>query len=206
MTMTAKLPLPASLAADGCRITDDIRPEELDRYDDGPLVELVDGRLLEKPVSALSQRVANRIKYRFDEWCEPGGTGETYVESFFQCFPEKPKQVRRPDVAFVPAARLAGYAFADAHLKVVPDLIVEVVSPTDDLYDLDDRLADFFGVGTRRAWVINPVRRTLRAFRPDWSCAAFAADDAEVADPEVLPGFSARLGDLFPAAPAASES
>ena len=206
MTMTATLPLPASLAADGCRITDDIRPEELDRYDDGPLVELVDGRLLEKPVSALSQLVANTVNEALIAWVKPERRGQTFVESFFQCFPDKPKQVRRPDVAFVPAARLAGYAFADAHLTVVPDLIVEVVSPTDDLYDLDDRLADFFGVGTRRAWVINPVRRTLRAFRPDWSCAAFAADDAEVADPEVLPGFSARLGELFPAAPAPAES
>ena len=109
-------------------------------------------------------------------------------------------------MAFVSAARLAGYDFADAHLRVVPDLVVEVVSPRDNVYDLEDRLDDFRRAGTRRAWVINPVRRTLLVRRAPGDVSELVGDDAEVADPEVLPGFSARLGDLFPAAPAPAES
>ena len=181
--------------------SEEVRPEELELYANERLVELVDGRVKEKTVSALSHRIANVLNRPLSNWAVADDRGETFVESTFQCFEHKPKQVRRPDVAYVPAARLLDYDFAGAHLTVVPDLVVEVVSPSDNVYDLAERLDDFRRAGTRRAWVIDPVRRTLLVRRGPGDVSELVGD-AEIADPEVLPGFSARLDDLFPAGPA----
>jgi Uma2 family endonuclease len=53
--------------------------------------------------------------------------------------------------------------------KIPPDLVVEVVSPNDTAYELEDKLADYQKVGVPLIWVINPNSRTVRVHRSDGS-------------------------------------
>ena len=76
MTMTATLPLDKTAAPS----PDEVRPDELELYANERLVELVDGRVQEKPVSALSHRLANVLVRPLANW-SAGGRGETFVEA-----------------------------------------------------------------------------------------------------------------------------
>lgn len=51
--------------------------------------------------------------------------------------------------------------------------------------------------GVRVLWVLNPENRSVRVFRESADrCVQFGSRD-ELTAPEVLPGFSCRIGDLF---------
>src|SRR5687767_2621818 len=172
-------------------------PEEMLRlHDDGRLYELVDGKLVEKQMSDLAQFVANRLKRLLDTWSERGDAGTTLVEATYQCFPHAPAMVRRPDVSFIARDRLAAYRWGQGHFTIAPDLAVEVVSPNDEVLELDRKINDYFRAGVRRVWVINPGQQTLRIHRAAGDLSELIGD-AEVSDDQLLPGFRCRLTALF---------
>jgi len=179
--------------ADARRIT----PEEmLQLLDDGTLYELVDGKLVEKRMSDLAQTVANMLKAKLDAWALPSRLGFCYVEASFRCFRADPDMVRRPDVAYISQERLKTYTWGQAYLTVAPDLAVEVVSPSDQVIDLDRKIADYFDAGVRRVWVLNPDLRVARIYRALDDVAQMIGG-ADLADPEILPGFRCPLTEVF---------
>lgn len=165
--------------------------------DDGPPSELVDGQVVEKPVSDLAQLVANTLNDELVVWARQTRLGRSFVETTYQCFPHAPGMVRRPDVSYVTNARLAGYQWGQGHFTIAPDLAVEVVSPSDQVYDLDRKLADYFKAGVRRVWVINPDQQTVRIHRAPGGDISELVGDAELTDEAVLPGFRCPLSTLF---------
>jgi Uma2 family endonuclease len=114
----------------------------------------------------------------------------------FQCFPDEPDKVRRADVSFIRFGRLTREQPPEGHIRLAPDLAVEVVSPNDLAYDVDSKVEDYLQAGVRLVWVVNPVTRTVRVHRPDGPGATLRADD-ELTGGDVLPGFSCRIRELF---------
>ncbi len=117
-------------------------------------------------------------------------------EITFQCLLSKPSQVRRPDIAFITAGRLAGVP-DEGHVPIRPDLAVEVVSPGDIVYELDEELLDYANAGVPLVWVVYPAARIVRVFRPGRPIDQLSDGDT-LHGGDVLPGFAVALGDLWP--------
>jgi Uma2 family endonuclease len=66
---------------------------------------------------------------------------------------------RRPDLAFISHERwpLERRAPMAAAWEVVPDLAVEVVSPTNTANDVQDKVRDYCRAGVRLLWVVYPL-------------------------------------------------
>jgi Uma2 family endonuclease len=62
-----------------------------------------------------------------------------------------PDTVRGADVAFISNERLAQVQ-SQSYLDVAPELIVEVMSPDDRWYDVDDKLMEYFDIGVQVVW------------------------------------------------------
>ena len=62
----------------------------------------------------------------------------------YQIFPDDPNRVRFPDGSFIRSGRLPNEALPRGHIRVVPDLLLEVVSPNEAYTALEfpDRRAD----------------------------------------------------------------
>jgi Uma2 family endonuclease len=174
-----------------------ITPEEMLRlHDDGRLYELVDGKLVEKQMSDLAQLVANLLNNELAAWAIRTGSGLSFVEATYQCFTHAPAMVRRPDVSFIARDRLSAYRWGQGHFTIAPDLAVEVVSPNDEVLELDRKINDYFRAGVRRVWVINPEQQTLRVHRAPGDLSELVGD-ADVSDDQLLPGFRCPLAGLF---------
>jgi Uma2 family endonuclease len=76
-------------------------PDDVLRLEDEGLYELVDGRLIEKPMSELAIKTAGFITVVLGNHVMPNDLGDLYPEQTFQCFPHDPALLRRPDIAFV---------------------------------------------------------------------------------------------------------
>ena len=188
MTAVAYQPGPAARQ----RLT----PEDMLRLqDDDRLYELVDGQLAEKRTSDIAQFVANRLKTLMDAWCEQSKAGMAFVETTYQGF-GRPDDVRRPDVSFISAARLAGYDWGHRHFRIAPDLAVEVLSPHDEALEVDRKIGEYFQAGVRQVWIINPEQQIVRIHRRPGDLSELVGD-VELHDELVLLGFRCRLPELF---------
>jgi Uma2 family endonuclease len=173
-------------------------PEDLLRLEGGDeLFELVDGNLTEKKMSSLSGETAIIISSRLFSFISERRSGKLYSESTFRCFPEKPKQVRRPDIAFIATARL-GQVPREGHILIAPDLAIEVVSPDDGVYELDEKLRDYKSAGIPLTWVINPQQRIVRVYEYG-RLKAELEEHEELRGEPALPGFLMKFSELLPA-------
>lgn len=106
-----------------------------------------------------------------------------------------PDTVRAPDVLFLSHERDALRKRRDGFLEVAPDLVVEILSPTDRPEAVRRKLDEYFAAGVRMAWVIDPATRAVRVHRPGGVRSVAAG--GVVAGEDVLPGFELSVDEVF---------
>jgi Uma2 family endonuclease len=170
--------------------------------EDDALYEVVNDRYVECPrMSTYSTILASRLHGRLAAWAETQQTGQAVCEGIFGLV-AKPRLWRRPDVAFVSYQRWAkgkSFPFTDP-FPVVPELAVEVVSPSDLAEELRVRVADYFRHGVLVVWVVWPKLQMIDVYESLTQVRILTRDQVLDGGP-VLPGFQLPLGDLFREAP-----
>ena len=169
--------------------------------DGDELYELVYGRVVEKRMGFDANWTAGRITGFITIHLLQTGAGDVLPEQSFQCFPDDPDGFRRPDVAFIAAGRVPTPPPA-GHMPIRPDLAVEVVSPTDNAYDLQDKLDDYRSVGIPLVWVVWPHVRLVQLLVPGQPIVELRPGDT-LTGGDVLPGFAVAVAELFRPAAAA---
>ncbi|MFG0296148.1 MAG: Uma2 family endonuclease [Maioricimonas sp. JB045] len=106
-----------------------------------------------------------------------------------------PDSVRGPDVFVVARARLAGGRLPAGHFEVAPDLVVEVMSPSDRWSDVIAKIAEFLQAGVQEAWIVDPEQKRIHVYTGDAEPHVFDAS-AEVSS-RALPGLQFHVNDLF---------
>jgi Uma2 family endonuclease len=74
---------------------------------------------------------------------------------------------------------------------------VEVLSPNDLAYAVDEKIGEYLVAGVKLVWIINPERRWVTIHRADGSVVRLKETDTLDCG-QVVPGFSCAVGDLFP--------
>jgi len=166
--------------------------------DQGKGLELVDGELKELNMSFLSSFCAGRVSMELAKSVEQQRLGWVTPEgASYRCFPDNPKDVRRADTAFHLLSRVTEeQARAEGHCTVVPDIVVEVVSPNDLGCELERKRIDWLEAGAKVIWELYPETQTLSAYFLDGSNHRFDSADTLTGAP-VLPDFRVLVGDFF---------
>jgi Uma2 family endonuclease len=162
---------------------------------DGRIYELVDGAIVVSPAGMRHSGIAARITAVLCNFVLPRGLGEVYTEGVGIQLPTG--NVRSPDVSFVKAETLPDGRSPIDYGRLVPDLIVEVLSPADSASEISKKLAEYIGCGVPLVWVVDPDRRTVTAHRLRHEAVEYGCDAVLQAEP-VLAGFSCRVSDFFP--------
>ena len=147
--------------------------------------------------------IASKIARKLDP-IEEAGIGWVFTEgASYRCFPLSGDRLRtrRADTSVVLTERLPGgpgVLGEGAHLGFPPDLVVEVISPTDRTYDTDDKLLDYETAGVRLTWVVHPVNRTVRVINRDAGTDRTLREGETLTGGSVLPGFALPVAEIFP--------
>lgn len=107
-----------------------------------------------------------------------------------------PDTVRAPDVSFVRRDRLPEGGLTTAFFAGAPDLAVEVLSPDDRVFDVEQKIADWLAAGASAVWVVNPKSRTIAIHRPDNAPQTLVVPDT-LDGGDVVPGFRLPVADIF---------
>ena len=172
-------------------------PEDLLDLSGDKLYELVDGQLVENQISFLAGACTAEITYFLKDHLRHTPAGWLVSEVTFQCFPHNPDMVRRPDIAFISAGRAASVP-DEGHVRVAPDIAIEIISPGDKINDFEDKLADYRSAGIKLVWEVNPTFRYVRIHHPDRTTMLLEENDTLTGE-SILPGFSVKVADLMPA-------
>ncbi len=174
-------------------------PEEFLVYDmdDEEQGELVRGELRVTPApGAPHGMIATNLTVLLSVHVRALKVGWVFADSVGYQLIDLPRTVRRPDVSFVRADRLPPQGVGPGFLKLAPDLVVEVLSPSETASALEEKLADYRACGTLLIWVVDPVRRTVMIIASD-APPRWAREGDRLDGGAVLPGFSCGVADLF---------
>ena len=175
--------------------------DDLLTMSDGDRYEVVGGRLVEKHVSEDSDWISGEILSLIRDFTRSPRLGWVFGgERLFRCFPHDPTQGRRPDVSYLSAEKLPEGPSGRGITPVPPDIAVEVVSPGDIAYDLEEKLADYRSAGVPLIWVVYPNRRTVHVYAGGSEAPSVLHEPDVLTGGDVLPGFAVKVADLFPPA------
>lgn len=161
--------------------------------------ELVDGEVVEMtPAGGVHGRITSRIDRWLAEHVERQGGGEILVGDvgFVLNLPQDPERVRAPDVAFVSSSRLPEGQLPHGFLQGAPDLAVEVLSPSDNPVQVQQKVRDYLDAGARLVWVVAPEAKTVTVYRADGSARLLRERDVLEGE-GVLPGLAIPLAEVF---------
>ena len=171
--------------------------ELLEVRDDGSRYELIEGELVELvPPGAAHGFVASNAGATLREFVRPRRLGAMFAAETGFVISTDPDTVRAPDAAFVASDRLPEGGLPLTYLRMAPDLVVEVVSPSDTASDVHCKVCAWLNAGCRLVWVIYPETRSVTVYRSIEDVRILASDDALDGTP-VLDGFSIRVSELF---------
>jgi Uma2 family endonuclease len=128
-------------------------------------------------------------------------SGRALFAPFDILIQEDPLRTRQPDVLFISHERLAelGGIPEEGPLPGGPELVVEVLSPSDTPRTLNGKLTDFAQVGVLEAWLVSPESETIQVQRLRPSNIEFVGVFAygQTVTSQAFPAFSLSLADLF---------
>jgi Uma2 family endonuclease len=180
---------------DGKRV---IPPREVPPDDSEVLYEVIDGQRVElPPMGARESHLASTLITFLGAFALAQRLGRVESEMLFKIDPAADLD-RRPDVAFVSYQRWPRQrpVPSTAAWSVVPNLAVEVVSPTNTAPEVLRKVRDYFRAGTQRVWVVYPDEEQVYVYSSPTSIRVLERS-GELDGEEVLPGFRLALSELF---------
>jgi Uma2 family endonuclease len=164
-----------------------MQPENADKR-----LEYVGGEIVEVVSNNYSSLVAAKILIKIGIYLENNPIGYvTGADGGYQVSGER----YMPDVAYISKERQPEPC-RDAYNVNAPDLVAEVLSPSDSPDDLRLKVANFLAAGVV-VWVVEPDSKTVEVYTPGQKAYKFSVDDT-LDGGDVLPGFSLPVKDIFP--------
>jgi Uma2 family endonuclease len=168
------------------------------------LYEVIDGQRKElPPMGVYETRVASLLDQRLGPFTDAQDLGRVVTEMLFNLAPIN-KQ-RRPDVAFVSYQRWkkAVPMPATNAWDVVPELAIEVVSPTDRMVEVLEKVREYFQAGAQLVWLVLPSERLIYVYQSPTQIQVLTHADT-LSGGAIVPGFQFPVASLFTEAPQSS--
>jgi Uma2 family endonuclease len=159
-------------------------------------LELMRGRVVrEPPPTPVHGSVVTRLAVRLGGFVERAGLGIVMMETGFVLATD-PDTVRAPDLSFVAKDRIPAFDAGGTYWRLAPDLAVEILSPSSTASEVQEKVLDYLGAGSRMVWVVDPRRRTITIYRSPREIRILSAGEELMGD-DVLPGFAVGVDEVF---------
>src|SRR5258708_7792539 len=160
---------------------------------DGLQQELVRGEIITMPPpGALLGVCCARVVRKIGVFVDTGAVGTLACNDTGIITERGPDSVRGPDISYWSRERLKEVPVG--YIETAPDLLVEVLSPSNTSKQIRDKLKEYFAKGVRLVWVIAPEDRTLTIYRTADE-GRVLHESGSVTGEDVLPGFACRWSD-----------
>ncbi len=160
--------------------------------------EIVNGQRVEMPpMGAYPNWVASLFLLALGSFAKAHQLGRATGETLFTLDPQANLR-RRPDVSFVSYQRWPRrrQVPTSAAWDVVPELLVEVVSPNDLFEEVVGKVGEYFRAGVLLVWVVLPSEKQVYVYESPTRIRVLTHTE-ELDGGTVLPGLRLPLAPLF---------
>ena len=166
-------------------------------YGEGVRGELIRGVLHETmPTGHEHGRIVTNLTILMGVFIRPRKLGGLTASDAGVWLERDPDTVREPDIAYFSSERIPLDLRITGYAEVPPDLVVEIVSPSDSAREAHDKAWMWLSYGVRLVWVVQPDTRTVDVYRP--GRAVVTLDEGDTLDGvDVLPGFTCAVREVF---------
>jgi Uma2 family endonuclease len=128
------------------------------------------------------------INFEVVKWSKKDKTGIVFDSSTMFTLPNGAK--RSPDVSWMTKEKLESLSPSERQKfsRVVPDFVIELVSPTDNLSDAQAKMEEYIENGVRLGWLIDPLEQKVHIYRANGE-TEILDNPEKVSGEDVLPGF-----------------
>jgi Uma2 family endonuclease len=170
--------------------------DDLDDLPDGRY-EVWEGELIEVAAAGYEHSlICGLVVTAINNFARPARLGTATVADGGFVIARDPMTLFIPDVAFVRAGRLPDNI--KPILELSPDLVVEVVSPTDRMSEVLEKVAVYLAAGVLLVWVVLPQQRIIHVYQtnePTMVRQVHMGDELDGGG--VLPGFRLPVAEIF---------
>jgi Uma2 family endonuclease len=105
---------------------------------------------------------------------------------------------RSPDVSWIAIERWNSLSEEQKRgfAPIDPDFAIELVSPTDSLEDLQQKMSEYISCGVKLGWLINPDAKEVEIYRLDRDKQVIS-NPTSLSGEELLPGLTLDLSEIF---------
>lgn len=167
--------------------------------DDGNRYELLNGRLIKMPPAGDRHgTVIENLVYYLRQFDPSRLLGKTWATTGFKL---DDNNTPEPDLMYVVANRRPPET--EKALQIIPDLIVEVWSPSQLTKqglnaEARDKIKKYHDADVKIIWSINPEKRTVAVYHHDQTDpVAFLTVNDELDGEQIIPGFKLKVSKLF---------
>jgi Uma2 family endonuclease len=159
--------------------------------DDGFRYELVRGELRKmSPAGGDHGDIAMTIGAHLKSFAKASSLGKVYAAETGFLLSRNPDTVRAPDVAFVRTERVVK---TSGYIPGAPDLVIEVVSPSDTYSEVRAKTREWLNAGTRAVVIVDGAKRLVEVHRMN---EMVIVDDV-LAVEDVVPGWRLAVAEIF---------
>ncbi len=160
-------------------------------------LELVAGRIVGKnmPTGHPHGIIKLNIGAALRQYAREHKSGQVIVGKVGIYTRRQPDQIRGADVIYISKERYAQRQ-SQSFLDVAPEIVVEVRSPDDTWRRFNQKLREYFEIGVRHVWVVDPEVKSVVIYRSFIDFQEYTEVDTLTAE-HILPSFSLRISDIF---------
>jgi Uma2 family endonuclease len=104
--------------------------------------------------------------------------------------------VRGADAVYVSNRRLPANTKHTGFLRVPPELVVEVLGEEESWSEIEQKVAEYHGIGVDMVWVADPKTLSVRLYPKKGEPYVLQTKD-EIAGGKLLPGFKCKVSEFF---------
>ena len=162
----------------------------------GVRFELVEGEVIEMPgLGALAALIVGRVYNLVHASVQEQRLGLVFLSGLGYLLHRRPDVVRLPTCSFLSWDRIPE-ELPDGYWPGAPDLAVEVVSPSDTVSELGEKVDEYAAAGVRAVWIVDPANRTVTVHETGRSVRILREGDV-LDGGEVVPGFQFPVVAIF---------
>jgi Uma2 family endonuclease len=166
--------------------------------------EIIDGEMIMAPRPLpIHQWVAANLFRALDPFVRERRLGVLLFAPLDIVIRRAPLRTRQPDLLFLSAARSGIIGGAQLRrfqlLEQAPDLVIEILSPTNTRREIADKLEDYRSIGVRECWIVSPEAQTVEVVRlsPEGTQTLGIFGTGMTLRSEVLEGFALSVEEVF---------
>ena len=166
-------------------------------YSEGIRGELIQGEFCETMSAGVTHgKVVINVAGELRSFVRPRRLGSLMGSDTGILLERDPDTVREPDIAYISAEKMPIGAEVPGYSEVVPDLVVEIASPSDTSQQVEEKARMWLSYGVRLVWTMHPATRTVNVY-PDSGARITLAEGEALDGGDVLPCFSWEVSDIF---------